>query len=230
MTSVFYHEDKAEFSEFLKVAGYKNNGTDNTIDDEKKRFFILCFTKNYKEPKFWSKYAQDDTGVCFSLRLKHKMDNENRYQCQFRDVFYDNGSEFNFVKDLRSECHKFFNKELFIDGVTKFAQFYKRSCYSWEDEARISINIDPKNNALVLNQKLAIEKEINNKGELTREYITINFDNDFFKLEIDEIICGKRVTKGQIAEIKKAINNSSVKVARRIVSIREWWENLKKKF
>ena len=116
---------------------------------------------------------------------------------EFRDIAYDDGYTYDFINDIRSGFLKCFEKELFIDGVTKFAQFYKRGKYSWESESRLCFDYCMYNYSAIF----PVCKDMSD-GKIEREYIVVPLANCFWSLNIEEIICGKNVTQDQIREIK----------------------------
>ncbi len=193
LTALYYHaqNDRTEYSEFLQRTGHLRPLYTGDIDKMKKKSFVLCFTKSARRQEFWNRYAMQDTGVCLGLRFS--MGKKHLQYCvDFRDVTYDSGYRFDFINEMRDQFKREFGKNLFIDGLLKFARFYKRGKYSWEDESRISFDYTTHPG---LCEVFPIQTEMLN-GKVTRKYINVPLNSDHFTLQVDEIICGKHVAGG----------------------------------
>ena len=123
LTAMKYFEanDHAEYSEFLRLCGYCNV----RIDVNKRKLFVLCLTSESESERFWTEYADCDKGVCLCLRLS-KVNVKNAEYWDMRDVVYDDGQRFSFIRKIRDAFRREFDRELYIEGVDKFARFYKR--------------------------------------------------------------------------------------------------------
>lgn len=202
LTALEYHgdNDHAEYSEFFKRSEYFGHFCDGNINELKRKIFILCLTKNFREKLFWQNYANEGTGACIVFRFEFKEDNQAFYE--LRDVGYDSGYRFDFINELRYKFFREFNKELFINGITKFAQFYKRDKYRWENETRLSFNFNIGSFANCLEKPFEIKTQEDEDGNIAREFIELKFDdNPFFKLKIDEVICGVNMDETDFKEI-----------------------------
>lgn len=194
-TAMKYFEanDHAEYSEFLRRCSYSKDG----IDDDKRRIFVLCLTSESEIERFWTEYADDDKGVCLCLRLS-KVDVNTAEFWDLRDVVYDDGQRFSFIKSIRDAFRQEFDRELIIEGVDKFARFYKRQKYDWETETRITFDYR-------LHQHLVnvfpIEESKNAQGQV-REFIDVPFDNQFYTLTLEEIICGSNVSDQKMENLR----------------------------
>ena len=121
---------------------------------------------------------------------------------EFRDVTYDTGYLFDFINEIHYWFIREFEKQPFIEGVLKFARFYKRAKYSWEDESRISFGYNCDTYPSIC-RAFPIQKDMDN-GKITREYIKVPLRNDYFTLEVDEIICGKHVDSADQSRLLSA--------------------------
>lgn len=145
--------DFAEFSEFYKRAGlinlfipdnYCENGrimdpsSSSQIDRDRENVFILCFTQDNHNEKFWKNYANSDEGVAIGFRFK-SFSADHWFKYDFRDVTYDNGYMFEFINKMNYQLRKKFHSLFFAEGITKFSKFYKRGAYNWENENPVSI-------------------------------------------------------------------------------------------
>lgn len=198
LTALYYQaeNDRAEYSEFLQRTGYFRPLNTGDIDEMKRKSFVLCVTKSASREKFWNQYAKQDTGVCLGLR--YDMGQQQLQGCvDFRDVTYETGYRFDFINEIRDQFKHEFGKEPFIEGILKFARFYKRGKYSWEDESRISFDYMTYPE---LCNVFPIQRDVQN-GKITREYIIVPLKNEYFTLDVDEIICGKQVNSADQARL-----------------------------
>ena len=203
LTALYYHaqNDSEEYSEFFNRTGHTYPLETGKIDELKKKSFVLCLTKSAGPQKFWSQYAHEDTGVCLAMRYNTgKMDFQDCVD--FRDVTYGTGYPFDFIREIRDRFISEFGKAPFIDGILKFARFYKRAKFSWEDESRISFDYTTHP---WLCEVFPIQTEMQN-GKVTRKYIKVPLTSDHFTLQVDEIICGKHVTGSDQNRLLSASN------------------------
>ena len=202
LTALYYHaeNDNAEYSEFFQRTGHTYPLITGNVNELKKKSFVLCLSKSASREKFWNQYAKQDRGVCLGLRY-HVGKMELQDCVDFRDVSYGTGYPFDFIKQIRDRFVCEFGKPPFIDGILKFARFYKRAKYSWEDESRISFDYNYDTSSL-LTRAFPIQKVVEN-GKI-REYLKVPLRNDYFTLEVDEIICGKHVDSADQARLLSA--------------------------
>ena len=190
----FEAKDHAEYLEFLRRYDYLQNG----IDDAKRRMFVLCLTSKSEIERFWTEHADDDKGVCLCLRFSKVNENTVEYW-DLRDVVYDDGQRFSFIKSIRDAFRQEFDRELFIAGVDKFARFYKRQKYDWENETRITFNYRYYQHLV---KEFPIEESKNAQGQATREFIAVPFKNRFYTLTLEEIICGSNVSDQEMEDLR----------------------------
>lgn len=204
LTALYYHSenDNEEYSEFFRRTGHTYPLTTGNVNELKKKSFVLCLTKSACREKFWTRYANDDKGVCLGLR--YHVGGRDLQECvDFRDVSYGIGYPFDFIKEIRDRFVREFRKPPFIDGVLKFARFYKRADYSWEDESRISFDYKYEYSSLLCGS-FPIQKVLEN-GRM-REYIIVPLKSDYFTLEVSEIICGKQVCNADLSRLLAVSN------------------------
>ena len=209
LTALSNHSDKdlVEYSEFLNRYCHNPLLNDQHIDDAKKDIYIFCFTKHFRNERFWEEYAKELTGICLVFRFTNFKELLNPLYCLV-DVAYDNENIFDFINHIQDEIFDKFGKHIFIGADRSFARHFKRARYSWESEIRMIFDFHE--NEKLLNSQFSvnginlnnyIKKEIDNKTN--RRYIRLPFKNPFFELKIDEIICGKEVTDTKLKEIKR---------------------------
>jgi len=136
--------DYAELSEYYFKYSRPNHfhTTDSTIREYRDKTFIFCFTKNFRNERFWSDYARNDTGLALGFTFtKFKWRNFDGHYCQFRDVFYDDGYALDFINEIRAKvmrkCKVNVDFEPYV--CIWFPYFYKRVKYLWEDETRLAV-------------------------------------------------------------------------------------------
>ncbi len=204
LTALYYHSenDNEEYSEFFRRTGHTYPLITGNISELKKKSFVLCLSKSASREKFWNQYAKQDRGVC--LVLRYHIGRMVLQECvDFRDISYGTGYPFDFIKEIRDRFFSEFCKPPFIDGVLKFARFYKRAKYSWEDESRISFDYNYDYSSLLC-RSFPIQKVLEN-GRM-REYIIVPLKNDYFTLEVSEIICGKQVCNADLSRLLAVSN------------------------
>ena len=210
LTAMKYFEsnDHAEYSEFLRRCGYAKNG----IDGDKRRLFVLCLTHRSDVQRFWSEYADNDSGVCLRVRLSRLEPGMSEYW-DLRDVVYDDGSRFSFLKEIRDEFQREFARELFIDGVDKFARFYKRHTYSWETETRVTFDYRLHEH---FESAFPVQETKDSQDRVIREFISVPFENQFYVLSLEQVICGTKVSDQQMDDLRIVAGLPDDQVKRRV--------------
>lgn len=203
-----HENDFAEYTEFFQRLGIINQLipatfiTDRTtvnsrknrpIDEDRDDTLILCMSKEGHKERFWDQYAKKDTGVCLVLRFLDFVRDDSGVSYDFRDVFYDDGYQFEFLNKVNHLFSVEFGRVLFIEGISKFARFYKRGSYSWENETRLAFDFGK---GLFPGPFLKTKFDIQTNGN--RRYIVLPLKgspipNPLFTLDIDEVIIGKNV-------------------------------------
>ena len=219
--------DFAEYSEFYKRLGLfhqliptdycqqqqaqtYNPASQSPMDIQRENILILCFSKEGHKENFWTSYANNDTGVCLSFRFKN-YDPEQTHNYDFRDICYDNGYRFDFINHINYHFRKEFNKQIFVEGISKFSKFYKRGKYEWENETRLCFNYD--NTTFGLGNYLNRIFPIQQDSTTNRKYINLPLEgnetpNPFFSLTIDEVICGKNISATDYTELERILTTN----------------------
>lgn len=217
-----HQNDFAEYSEYYKRLGlfyqltpynYAEQLSNKTYDpsertpadDSRDNIFIICFTQDNHNEKFWEIYADKDQHVSIGFKfLAFKDEFVGKYD--FRDVFYDSGYSFEFLNYINFNLRQKFGKYLFVEGSTKFSTFYKRGLYNWEHETRLKFHYDfnPLQNGESLNKIFPIQEL---QG---RRFIEIPLCghvnvNPMFDLTISEVVCGNAVPKPDYERLKNAL-------------------------
>lgn len=219
--------DFAEFSEFYKRVGlYKGfipldyaeqlkQGVFNAnalcqLDITRENTFILCLTQDNHNERFWAEYGVNDTGIAIGLRFSEFREDQ-KHQYNFRDVFYDSGYSLDFLNQINFDLKKEFGSILYFSELHKFTPFYKRGKYSWENETRLSFMYKHENydTGVTLDSVFPIQTD----QHTLRKYICLPIDNPdmpnpLFKLTIDEVVCGSKVTNVQFQELKEQLSLS----------------------
>ena len=227
--------DFAEYTEFFQRLGIIhqlipstyvmnqatiNSRKDRPIDKDRQNIMILCMSKEGHKERFWEQYAKKDTGVCLVFRFTDLVtDGGAVHSWDLRDVDYDEGYQFDFLNEVNHRLSVEFNRILFIEGISKFARFYKRGHYSWENETRLAFDFDASSPASgFLKARFDIETAADN-----RKYITLPLKgnskvNPLFTLDIDEVILGYHVSKADCDEIEAllAIKFPNAKIWQRL--------------
>jgi hypothetical protein len=214
-TAMTYFEknDHAEYAEFLRRCGFWMPFVNGTVNKDKTKLFVLCLTNSSRQQRFWSEYADNDQGVCLCLRLV-SLDPHAADLWDLRDVVYDDGYRFDFINEIRYWFEREFARELIVEGIDKFARFYKRAKYSWENESRISFDYRLQQG---LPTMFPESQDRDSHGNITREYISVPLSNQLYTLQIDEIICGGMVSDQRMEDLRLAAGLDQAQVWRRRV-------------
>jgi hypothetical protein len=166
--------DEKEYEHFFEVV---NMGFSKSfIDEQKNELCIFCLTNDYTNECFWKKYTEDYNGLCIEMDFKFEGKEELIDKFEFRKVSYDDGSDFRFYAELKDRIYAKYKKLPLPNGIAKFAAFYKREQYKWENETR-----------------LLIDKR--NWGKKTSEnFLEVPFENELFTIKIKSITVGKHLT------------------------------------
>lgn len=209
--------DSAEYSEFIRRYSHDPVFDNDFIKTARENVFIFCFTKHFRNERFWNEYAKNNSGLCIGFRFEEI--NENTAELfSLVDVIYDDGYNFDFINDIQRELLHRFDKYLLIGGLNRFAKYYKRKRYSWESETRLIFDFN-ENNKLqkLLNgdsilgggkmPELDLTNYLQINQESNRRFVKIKFNNTFFKLKVTELIMGSNVTSTQKDELSELVDD-----------------------
>jgi len=209
--------DSAEYSEFIRRYGHNPVFNNDFIETARKNIFIYCFTKHFRNERFWNEYAKNHIGICIGFRFEN-FNPDLIDLFSFVDVIYDDGYNFDFINDIQRELLYKFNKHLSIGGLNRFAKYYKRKRYSWESETRLVFDLNENNELQKLLKgdskfgggkipEIDLNNFINVTQEDNRRFVTLKFNNQFFNLKISEIILGSEVNSNQSEELSKLVSD-----------------------
>ncbi len=220
--------DYSEFTEFLRRMEFYhhllpqnycqqvasktfNPGVPSAADIDRENIFILCFAQDCHNDKFWLNYSNDDRGVAINFKFRfYHPDHLAKYD--FRDVYYDNGYDFDFVTFINYYFKQKFSRVLLPGGFVKFARFYKRAKYNWEHETRLSFHFDP-TMPFGLGTAFVNDFPIHTDPVSGRKFLNIPLSgnplgNPYFDLDIVEVVCGRNVTSADYIRLQTALNAS----------------------
>jgi hypothetical protein len=195
------NDDIKEYEHFFEVTQipYKKN----FIDTQKDGLFIFCLTDDSTTEKFWIDYVGDHKGLCLEFELIDKMN--QGYLYDLRKVFYDNGNQFDFYKNMQDEIFKNFNKHLPTPGLAKFGALYKRETnYHWESETRLLLNWGFYQAEL---SKVPFFLETYK----SKKFLKMPFDNNLFTLKVRSITVGKNLDKAEKEKIQLLADKKGIK-------------------
>ena len=232
VSSLFSNDanDFAEYTELFKRLGmfhpllskdFQKKAWENNIDpndetpsdSDRRHIFVMCFTQDNHNEKFWKNYANNDHGVAIGFRISDYQE-EARKLYDFRDVFYDTGYSFDFFNAINYKIRKEFNKIIFAEGLIMFSKFYKRAKYNWENETRLCFHYDdPKIPGIPTSKFLETHFPIQEAAGIDRTFIELPLEgtekeNPLFKISITEVACGKFVSADEFMELKQALSVS----------------------
>ncbi|MCL2207878.1 MAG: hypothetical protein FWB90_07285 [Fibromonadales bacterium] len=180
-----------------------NNKYKIPMDEDREQIYIYCLTRN-PSPKHWTEYGDNDKNVCIEYNFKSKTDNNG----PFKDgnVYYDNGYDFDFLREINYYIRAKYGLFFSPSGWTKFALFYKRDKYRWEEETRLSLN--SANWPAIRESAKRKENGLEFKdGDADCGIICIKNDNDYVNWEVKSITIGANCPKEDREKIKNIIKN-----------------------
>ena len=170
-----------------------------SLEEVRKWIFILCFTRELGNPRFWKDYAVDGTGAALVLDVfKISDDQYGRRFFEIRDVAYEtseNSDRFRFIREMQSELKVKLGVPLLLSHVPAIAAHYKQHCYAWEDEARLTVNVQYNVAGYHTASPVGSIQEV----EGDRQYLTIPLwpmplnRNKMFRVELRGLILGPNV-------------------------------------
>jgi hypothetical protein len=222
--SYLWKNDPLEYSEFFRRIGMDNI---SGIEKIKDNIFVFCLSDNIRNEEAWKLYGNNESGIAIGFKFKwfsNKEEHEILYL--LKDVYYYRNCDFDFYIELQNKLFKKFKRKFLLEGLSTFSKFYKREKYSWEREIRLCFDYDLNefmcNNAskkgIVWPNECNLKNYFNKEFDIesNRHFISVPLKNDLFELEINEIICGKKVSDEQMTHLKTLANNSSINIWRRI--------------
>jgi hypothetical protein len=182
-----------------------NNEDEIPMDEDRKRIYIYCLTRN-PSSRHWKEYGNNDENICIKYNFKPKTDNNEAFK--YGNVYYDNGYDFDFLREInyyvRTEYGLFFNPS----GWTRFALFYKRDKYRWEEETRLSLN--SANWPSIRDYAKRKEKGLEFKdGDANCGIICIKSNNDYVSWEVKSVTIGANCPKEDKQKIQDIIKGNA---------------------
>jgi len=213
--------DFTEFAEFFRRTGAvypftsdnpieKNSTFDakgnRNIDNWKENIFLLCFTDDFKDDRFWIEYSGPWNQVCLEFEFTFPSDPED-HKFNFRNVSYDKGYDYDFALELNERLRKSLQIEFSPNGWTAFATHYKRAKYAWERETRLSFYYD---------NFTSLEAIYPAQTSGARRFISIDANSRLIKWKITNIICGPLVSQSDMNDLVHLgkVHNPSISVTR----------------
>ena len=207
--------DSLEYTELKNIIKPQKLFLDSGKSEAKDNMFIFCFTKNFRNPKFWeSSYGKNEkTGkiekVVIGFRFKKF---KEKVFSKLKHVMYDKENKFNFLKEIQTTLNSKYELYLSFDNIESFVPFFKQEKLQWEDEVRFFYSAD----LFKFYYKFFVGKNkkefLIKKDEKKQLYIEIPLKNEFFELEIEEIICGKDIDKKDYQELKEIACDQHIRI------------------
>ena len=173
---------------------FKNQTGLLPIDGSRKNIFIYCFTHTFNQSRHWDEYANQGTGVC----VEYEIDIHRPEIINYGRIHYDNGYDFDFIKDIHNFIRINHNLSFLPIGISRSAMLYKRNKYKWEDESRIVFNINPSSSSFGINIPDIIRQDPTNFNmeDLgnNKQVLKIKNNNPLFKWVIKRVIAGHNIS------------------------------------
>ena len=173
-------QDVKEYEHFYELT--KTNPRVEFINQQKQNHFITCLTYKRDDKRFWDEYTSGGNGVAVEFSIRNKHSDE---LFDFREVCYDDGSKFILLAEMQEKVFASTGKYILIDDHSKFASFYKRDNFSWENEKRMFFDITNRKANLPNGVKLLSIKD--------KLILKVPFINDFFEAKIKSIKFGSEL-------------------------------------
>jgi len=196
LTKYLKNGDKQEYQYFLEQINILFPDYKKQIKSIKDNIFIFSMTLNNKSEEHWTGFGQ----AC--VKFKFKISNNKYGLFKISNVVYEQELRKLFcLKDILHD-NKSINLKLF--SYNFFSYFFKQSYYKWENEIRFIF--DNVSNAVT---RLHLKKKIDERCET---YVSFPLKNEFFELEIEEIICGKDIDKKDYQELKEIACDQHIRI------------------
>jgi len=186
-----------------------NNEYKIPMDEDREQIYIYCLTRNPSD-EHWKRYGNNEKNVCIEYNFNPKP-NVNDEAFKYGNVYYDKGYDFDFLREInyyiRTEYGLFFNQ----NGWTRFALFYKRDRYRWEEETRLSLNSmlygSVKDDAE--DKKNGSEYKVNKDGSIDKSILCIkNYENRYVDWEVRSITIGANCPKEDKEKIREIMSSN----------------------
>jgi len=182
---------------------FNNSSGRLPIDETREKIFIYCLTNTFNKKQHWFEYADEDAGVCveYDFNVTNVLyDNIFTYG----RIHYDNGYDFDFIKEIINSIRINHNFSFQVTGITKMAMLYKRDRYRWEDESRIAINVDSsEGQRFIQTQGIYF-------GNSNSQVLTVKNNNPYFSWNVRRIICGNRIDPKERAALGAICNAKNI--------------------
>jgi hypothetical protein len=184
-----YKNDDREYIEYFDILNSNINKV--KVDSFRDSTYILCFSDSYTDKRIWKEYTNNE-GVCIEAEIT-PLQSIDSWIWEFRSVFYGTGNEFAFLKSIIQHFKSTYNIDI-VFPTHKFAQFFKRNTYSWENETRICIQEEDLSYWKVNFDNLFshFPKKQQNHCWGIRNYIDVPLDNYLFNLSIKKVFLGPK--------------------------------------
>lgn len=156
LNNLSWQKDKQELIEFYersslwnKDTGFAHRPLDSDgapidvfpLEEIKKYIHVMCLSRVITE-RHWTEYAKGKGGVCFIFQIIDTSDDEaERKFYELRDVYYDQGNTFEFIRNLQADLVTEVGYPLNLSRVPILATTTKREPeFGWEVETRLVID------------------------------------------------------------------------------------------
>ncbi len=225
LSSLNYYckSDPFEYYEFIKRYSNIENLNFDYLKQRKDKYFMFCLTDSYRNQYLWDNYGGKENGVSLGIRFNNFMENEQlNNNFHFKDVYYDDGYDFEFINEIQFYLKNEMNKQLLLSGIDDFSIFYKRCRFSQEKEIRLCFDYYLyetrrewfKKNGHVLPEELKLDEKYKIFKYKYRDYIKIPLKNEFYEIQISDIICGKNISEDQF-KVLTSLKNKETLIWRR---------------
>lgn len=207
LTALSFLPDK---NEYIHLLSETSGNLPINLPNHKDQIYILCFTENWDDKKFWEVYGtnnstgkEDKVALKCSIEIKEIMQKaRHRNLLEMRKVYYDETLTKD-LKELNEELMRFYGSYLLIDNRFYFSKFLKKyENFSWEKEIRLCADYNSNN----LLENLASRGFLPHLGSYnlnclsselendSRRYVKIPVNNPYLKLSVEAVKVGKNVS------------------------------------
>lgn len=211
--------DPLEYYELLSITSPHKSVFDR--QNIKDNIFIHCFTKDFRNNKFWSTYGTNkETNKKENVAIGFKFTKYIEFEkliniIEFRDVIYNDKNRFDFIKEIQFRLYSDFGRILKIDSEFDLARFFKREKYRWEDEVRLCIDLY-KLDFIKEKYKQIFPEFFNYNVESIytkkNNALFVQMSNEFFKFEVCELICGIDISQPDFTKLQRIANIRNIPI------------------
>lgn len=212
----YFGKDPFEYIAYMYL-DFNPNIKLKKIDQSADYYFIFCLTESIKKQKLWNP-KNNEKKIAIKLNFEFNWQIKTILPIfQLRNVVYiDN--KLDFIKELQIRLKRELNMTFNIKDELILARYFKNSLYKSEKEIRLCFDyqryIDENKRGKELeevsNQLGYSYKKIEILNDNKRNYIKMPLNNEYFNLNITQIICSNKIKEEDSYRIERIASNNNI--------------------